>query len=200
MKNLIYITLLCCFFGCSSTKIVSSWKDPDSSFVEGQFGKVIVVALSPNELNRRIAEDKIASESENLYASYNYLDKNVINDEEKTKEIFKKEAFDGVMMLKLIEQKEEQTYVPGSSYTPRYYGYGYAGYHSAYWGGYYEPGYYKTDKKYFIETSVFSLKKDKLLWSGITSTVNPSKVERAIDEITFVTYRQMKKDGFITDK
>jgi hypothetical protein len=71
----------------------------------------------------------------------------------------------------------------------RYYGYGASMYSS--------PGYYTTDKNYFVETMVYSIEPDKLLWTGTTKTVNPTKINKTINEIASVVSDKMKKDGFL---
>jgi hypothetical protein len=199
MKNLVFSILALILLGsCSSTKLVSSWRDPDVTVKEGDFKKVMIAVLSPNESNRRQAEDRICKEREVFHPSYEFLKNEEVNkDEAQVQQILKEEGFDGIITVKLIESKETQSYVQGT-YRPAYYSRGYRGYHSAYWGGYYEPGYYQTDLEYNVETSFFSIKDDKLIWSGITNTVNPTKLEKTIDEITYLTYKQMVREGFVT--
>src|SRR5207342_542431 len=85
-----------------------------------------------------------------------------------------------VLMMRLANVEKETYYVPGT--TSAYYG-GYGRYYG-YGAGYYsDPGYYTTDKHYFVETTIFSINPDKLLWTGTTKTVNPDKVEKTVDEI-----------------
>lgn len=197
MKNIQFILLTVIVSSCSSTKIVSSWKDPEASSED--FEKVMIAVLSTNEANRRLAEDRLVSKSEGgLLPSYRYFnDSKIIKDEGQAKAILQENDFDGVMTLRLLEIQEEENYVPGSGYNPSYASYGYWGYHTAYWDGYYEPGYYVTDKKYIVETSIFSLDENKLVWSAVTATVNPTKIQKSIDEIAYLTYKQMVRDGFI---
>jgi hypothetical protein len=38
---------------------------------------------------------------------------------------------------------------------------------------------------------------DKLLWTGTTKTINPSKVEKMVNEIADVVTDKMKKEGFL---
>jgi len=59
------------------------------------------------------------------------------------------------------------------------------------------PGYYTTDKNYFIETTVYSVDPDKLLWTGTTKTVKPDKIKKAVNEIADVVSDKMRKDGFL---
>jgi hypothetical protein len=96
--------------------------------------------------------------------------------------------------MSLADIEKETNYVPGT--TTGYYG-GYGRYYGYGAGMYSSPGYYTTDKNYYIETTVYSIKQDKLLWTGTTKTVNPSKVEKAVNEIADVVSDKMRKDGFI---
>jgi hypothetical protein len=63
--------------------------------------------------------------------------------------------------------------------------------------GYYTPGYYSVDHKYVISTNVFSLKEDKLLWSGVTSTLNPTSIDQTIEEISAKVKQQMIADKYL---
>ena len=64
-----------------------------------------------------------------------------------------------------------------------------------YYGG--SPGYYQEDKTYYVETNIYSLKSNKLLWSGTTSSLNPSKLDQTIDDIINTLRAQMQKQGLI---
>jgi hypothetical protein len=59
------------------------------------------------------------------------------------------------------------------------------------------PGYYTEDKNYFVETAVYSINPNKLLWTGTTKTVNPSNMSKTIDDIAMIVTDKMKKDGFL---
>jgi predicted ferric reductase len=66
------------------------------------------------------------------------------------------------------------------------------------WCGMYStPGYYTTDKNYFVETTVYTVNPDKLVWTGTTKTVNPSKIEKMVSDIADLVSEKMKKDGFL---
>ena len=62
---------------------------------------------------------------------------------------------------------------------------------------YYTPGYYTTDKKYLVETNVYSVDQDKLVWSGTTSSMNPSKIDTTTAEIADAVIEKMKDEGFL---
>jgi len=52
-------------------------------------------------------------------------------------------------------------------------------------------------KKYFIEINVYSLVRNKLVWSGTTSTINPSGSDELFDNVINTVNERMKKEGFL---
>jgi hypothetical protein len=45
---------------------------------------------------------------------------------------------------------------------------------------------------------VYSIKEDKIIWSGLTETTNPDGVESMTNEIVKTVYKKMVKEGFIS--
>ena len=63
---------------CSSTKITSTWREPNKEISLNKLNKVLVVALFQNETSRRKAEDQMVSYFYGKgVVSYNYLDKTI---------------------------------------------------------------------------------------------------------------------------
>jgi len=189
-----FILITTAFFlvGCSSTTMQSSWKAPGATYTKEQFKKVMVVALFKDETSRRIAEDKIAAKNIAFRASYMVLGKDQQNmDEASFKAFVAKEGYDAVLTLHLVDVEQRTSYVPGT-----YQG-GYYGWYGMNYGGFYQPGYYIEDKNYIIETNVFSVSQDKLLWSGVTSTLNPTDINRTVDEVWDAVVTRMKREKFI---
>jgi hypothetical protein len=50
-----------------------------------------------------------------------------------------------------------------------------------------------------VETSIISLDMGKLLWSGTTTTMNPTQLEATLDEIIYAIRSELKKKGFIKE-
>lgn len=184
--------------GCgSSTYMVDSWKAPNATINKEDLDKVLVAVLVPNETGRRRAEDQIATYNTAFTPSYQILgEQRIALDTSVSKQILEKEDFDAVLTFHLKEKTNTQTWVPGTTT-----GYGYWGYHGMYYGSYYDPGYMREDVNYVVETTLFSLKDKQLLWSGITSSMNPTNIDQTIDQIVREVYFRMKKDGlFETEK
>lgn len=59
------------------------------------------------------------------------------------------------------------------------------------------PGHFATTKTFTVETNVFSIKEDKIIWSGITKTTDPDGVNKMTEEIADVIYKRMVLEGFV---
>ena len=176
-----------------STYMVDSWKAPEETLEKGELHKVMVSVLAKNETTRRITEDQVASYNPSFVASYKVLGtKQIALDTAASKQILQHENFDAILMFTLKDKNTTETWVPGTSYN-------YWGYHGRYYGSYYDPGYIQQDVNYTVETNLYSLKDKKLLWSGITKTVNPVSLEQTISEIVNQIYNRMQKDGLFPE-
>jgi hypothetical protein len=194
MKKM-FIVLSILASSCSSTKIVQSWKAPEASYTPEKFQKILIIALAKDEPMRRLAEDKFASRSSNFHASYLiYPNKQIIGDEDRFKSVLVENGFDGIVTLRLISKDKENNWVAGN-YTGNYWEY-----RRNYYTPYYQAGYFDENTTYYIETTLFSVKQDKLLWSGITSSTNPSSLKKTIDEMLKEVVERMKKENFIPEK
>jgi hypothetical protein len=208
MKKIIFAFMTLGFLvSCSSTEVVNSWKDPTSTISSSQVDKILFIALVKDESYRREVEDKLVALSKGKgFASYPFITGNNLTktDKDAITQKIKTDGTDLVVIMGLKDVKEETRYVQGSQ-TNAYGGmYGYGGMGGGYWGGYnyaapmyYTPGYYTTDKKYIVETNVYSVEPEKLLWSGTTSSVNPSKIGIITEEISNAVVESMKKEGFL---
>jgi hypothetical protein len=52
------------------------------------------------------------------------------------------------------------------------------------------------DKTFQVETNFYSLPEKKLLWSGITSSLNPSSLEKTLDQIIYTIKFELEKKGY----
>ncbi|MFM9910125.1 MAG: hypothetical protein ACKVOW_12285 [Chitinophagaceae bacterium] len=185
---------------CTSTKITSSWREPDKTVTVDKLNKVLVVALFKDETSRHKAEDQMAGYlNEKGFVSYNYLKESFDKkNEDALREKIKADGFDGAVTMRLVDVDKQENYTRGniSSY-PAYYR-NFSGYYHRSWSYYSTPGYYTTTKTYTIETNVYSIKEDKIIWSGISETTNPDGVKKLTEEVAAVVYKKMIKEGFIS--
>lgn len=180
------------------TTIEKSWRDPATLVKMGQFNKILVVAFVKNEQNRKRVEDDIIKQLKSkAVASYTLIEGNSeALTEEKLAEIVQKEGFDGAIVMQLLNPNSELTYSPGTGTYP-------ANYNSLYpyYGGahnkYHNEDYFEKHDLYVVETNIYSLKENKLIWNGITNTVDPTSVDKIIASLGKAITTEMKRQGFL---
>ncbi|CAA9202741.1 hypothetical protein [Flavobacterium collinsii] len=211
-KYLILFMTVAIFSSCgSNTSIVSSWRDPDITVAQEHFKKVLVVALVKDEASRRTVENRIATGNPIFKTSYQYLNETTtqLTKEQKLK-ILQDENFDGVITMRLVSKEKETNYVPGT-YTGIYYGgfdglysgmygYGFGNWYGMYSPYFYDPGYYQESTAYMVETNVFSLKDNKLIWTGTTKSEYVTDLGQTVDAIMQTVVKEMRKDGSLPPK
>ena len=52
----------------------------------------------------------------------------------------------------------------------------------------------------FVETLVYDLTSDEMIWAGQSSTVNPSQADKMIKELVDEAGKEMRKQGLIAPK
>lgn len=187
------------FMSCSGTRITSSWRDPYTHIHEGDLKKILVVAWMSDSTSCRIAEDEMVHYLGGVgVPSYRYLPVHKIkwNTAEGNQKL-KDDRFDAAITLRLIEVDKEKIYTPRQqAHYPEYY---------RDFGRYYyrnqmyrnvEPA-YVVSQKFRVETILYSIEDDQMIWSGITATYDPENVQKLTREIAGVIHKQMIQEKFI---
>jgi hypothetical protein len=68
-------------------------------------------------------------------------------------------------------------------------------YYSYGWSSYYIPGVDRVDTVVVVETLVFSVTSDMLLWAAVTETKNPRDLQRFVLDLVNATAKEMQKHG-----
>mgnify|MGYP003393899811 CR=1 FL=1 len=98
--------------------------------------------------------------------------------------------------MRMLSSQEQLNYTPGYYSATPYYGspWGYWGYG---WGSVYSPGYVTSDTKVTLETLIYSLEQDKLIWAGTSETLNPEQTGDFIREVANGVAGEMEKSGLV---
>ena len=185
-------------FACATTTFQSTWKNPDAQPVRLTGQKVAAVFVSRSASVRRRAEDAMAREITARGArgvpSYTVLSEDRVRDVDFAKDTFQREGFAGVVSMRVTGTETQYTYEPGYWAGPHYAHY-WGGYWGWGWGTVYEPAYLTADKIVSVETLVYSLNQDKLVWAGRSQTIDPQHIEEFVSELAHAVTEQMQKDG-----
>ena len=191
--------------GCGPTqKITSSWAAPEAT-AKGPYNKVFVVVLSPNSnanynIEAQMANTLIARGFKVLRSTDIFPPKFSITQDltrEQLTEAITKRGCDAVLMLALLDSKKVESYNPGTVYAPVNYGYygSYYGYYNYYYPVVYSPGYYSVDKTYYLETNLYDLAADKLLWSVQSEARNPKDIDSWFKGYSNMLISHLKSKG-----
>ena len=199
-RALLVLLALAVTTACATTSFNSTWKAPDAKPVVLSGQKVVAFVLTKNEASRRAAEDALAREitagGAQGVPSYTLIATAAAPDEAKAKAQIEGAGATGVVVMRPIDSSKEvvatSTYM-GPSYGPYwggYYGYGWGGA----WGGGVDV---RTNTIVTVETLVYSIPQNKLIWAGQSNTTNPSKVDAFVRELATAARREMKKAGLL---
>jgi tRNA-dihydrouridine synthase len=187
---------------CATTTFSSSWKAPDAQPMGSLAGqKVVAVAVTKNQAMRRSAEDALVgvlnARGAQGIASYSIIGDDAVQDEAKAKAAIEKAGAVAVVVMRPVAQEKEVSATSSMYMGPRYGGY-WGGYYGYGWGGAYGGGVdIRTDTIVTVETLVYSLKQNKLIWAGQSKTTNPSKVDAFVKEVAAGAGKEMKKAGLL---
>jgi len=186
---------------CASTGLVSSWKAPDAQPLKGEGSKVACVVMTKNESTRRAGEDALARQitarGGQGVPMYTILPGVAEPNEAQAKAALEKAGVNAVVVLRPVG-KDKEVVSTASMYAGPAYGPYWGGYYGYGWGGAWGGGQdIRTNTIVTVETLVYSMKQNKLVWGGQTKTTNPSKVDAFVKEIADAVAKEMKKQGLI---
>jgi hypothetical protein len=194
-------TALFILSGCShSNKITDSWTNPDATKESIKFEKVAVFGLVMKSETRRLIEDELSRRLVNTIAvpAYKVISEDDLGKTDLIKGKLIEKGFDGALILRLIDVEVRESYSPGM-YPGSYYSFD--GYYNYSWGYMYSTGgMYQSDQIVTAEVNIYSLREDKLIWSGETVSMNPSDINLIISELSESVKAQLIDDGLLDEQ
>lgn len=186
----------------TSTTFTSTWKAPNATVLDPSGRRVAAAFISGDESGRRVAEDtivrKLGERGATGVASYELIPADALRDMDRVKKVLAEAGVDGVVVMRVIGEKERVTYRSARpDFAPyywrfsRYWPYG--------WGVAYAPTEVHTDTILSMETLVYSLENDELLWAGTSRTVNPHEVHELVEEVADAAAKEMAKQGLLAN-
>jgi hypothetical protein len=184
---------------CGTTTFTSTWKAPGTTAINPVGKTVAAVFVSRDESKRRAGEDALAADltkrGANGIPAYTVLPDAQRGDGEAARAALKAAGCNGAVVMRVVGRDQRINYTPGMA-MPAYYG-GFGPYWGYGWGAVYSPGYVTTDTIVSVETLVYSLTQDKLLWASTSRTTNPGNLDALINEVADATAKEMAKQGLL---
>jgi hypothetical protein len=210
-KLLLSTAALCLLAACSktTTSISQSYRNP--GYEQTVFKKLFVIGVAQNQESREAFEDALAGaikgQGGSAEGSSGHLPKSEQLTEDEVRSAVQAGGFDGVLITRLLAVDKEQQYTPPSTYNnpqTRYYagggglyGYGFYGFYGTTYAQVHEPGYFETSTTIRVETNLYSLATDGLVWTAQSETLDPSSIADARESMTAAVAKKLKEEKLI---
>jgi len=195
-RLVLWVVLAACAWlvaGCASTTLQSTWKDP--GYQGGAFRRIFALGLSARDVTaRRVLEDllvaKLKVEGVEAVPAWQLLANDGPADERDLAAAIAASAADGMLMVRLVGVDTQTNVWPAMAPGP---GFGWYGFYS---GWYAYPQVTQTQIA-VIETTLFDVRSQRIVWSATSETINPSSVQRDGPGFADLIIASLRKDGFL---
>jgi hypothetical protein len=180
----------------AGTKYKTTWRA--SEIGAGSFAgkKVAAVVISDDESLRVSSEEalvrELAGRGVQGVAAYRIVPKEALRQADTARPFFERAGLEGVIILRPVSVERERTYTPETWAMPSYgtlwgyYGYG--------WGS--VTGVTVTDTTVLtVETLIFSVPRDRLIWAGVSETKHPETVQKVVADLVRSAAKELKNQG-----
>ncbi len=179
------------FLGCSSTKLVSTWKNPDIVLFDAY--KVLVVGMTQDENVRTVFEtrlaEKLSEKGVEAMRSMDLFDVEFTLSEKSEKQLSEVEGqlldkgFDAILFTKVVGTENRRTFRERMNKLNDMYT-SFSVDYLEHQDIYYNSEYYETFNIYTVETSLYCICVDKereLIWRSDIDVIEPVKMEKTIE-------------------
>lgn len=189
--------------GCAGTTLKDTYVN--ESLSGKPVSDILVIAVTENERIRRSFEEKFVKqfvaegiEAISSFDAITIKDTNKLEKEAIVKAVDKFNN-DAVIITHLKGIKEKEVYTPPTR-TPVYHNYGYYGYYNYVYDYVYTPGYSKIHTIVRLETNLYDVKTEKLIWSGVSETMDAKSNMQLIEEVIAVVVKELRKKNLLLKK
>ena len=185
----------------AGTSFTSTWKAPDAQAGRLAGQKVVSVIMTPDESLRQGVEHQLALQLTRLgvqgVAAYTIVPASQMKDEAAVKAKLEEEGARAAVVMRLVGTDQQINAAPAMYYAGPSYSTFYGGYWGYGWGGLYDPGHVKMDRILHVETLIYSLRQNKLVWAAQLKLTNPTDVGKAMGEIVEKVAKELKSQGLL---
>jgi hypothetical protein len=183
--------------GCASTKVTES--SVDKSFKGKTVSNVLVIGVVSDKNNRRLFE-KTFVQHLNAVGVKAVSSADVIPipadqklEKEMLVEVIDKFKNDAVLVTYIAGMDKKTSYKPGVySMSPSYYGH-----YRYYYGHQIMPSSVSSHRKLSLETNLYDVETEKLMWSGQSETWETESIKKLIEGVIKVTVKEMQKNKLL---
>jgi hypothetical protein len=181
----------------AAVTFTSTFKSLDAGAVSF-FGKKVAALVISNDDSLRVAGEEslvreLAARGMQAVASYRIAPKEELRRADTARPWFEKAGVEGVVAVRPVSADTQRSYNTGTWVSTNYatlwgyYGYG--------WSAVYVPGGVQRETLVVVETTVYSLPRNQLLWAAVSETRNPRDLRGFVQELIKESVEEMQKQG-----
>jgi hypothetical protein len=181
----------------AGTKYKTTWRASEVGVQSFAGKKVAALVISGDESLRISSEEalvrELAGRGVQGVAAYRIVPKEALRQVDTAKPFFERVGLEGVIALRPVSVERQRTYTPDMWAMPNYgtlwgyYGYG--------WGSVTTGGYVSDETVLTVETLIFSVPRDRLIWAGVSETKHPETVQKVVADLVRSAAKELKKQG-----
>ncbi len=175
----------------------SVWKSPDAAQVSFAGKKIAALVITQDDSLRMSGEESLVRELTarglQAVATYRMAPKEVLQSAESARGWFEKAGVEGVVALRPVSSEKRIAYNDSLWMSPSY---------NTFWGYY---GYsYSTvvviggadrDTVVTVESLIFSVPRNQLMWAAVSETRNPKTLQKFIEDLVKESVKELQKQG-----
>ncbi|RZS91877.1 hypothetical protein [Aquimarina brevivitae] len=204
---LLSLSLLMLSCGGLNTKMTGSWTNTEL-LNTNQYGSVFIEVMGPSPQIKNKLESNLAAEArqrglKSIEGNKVFKSSFFTSETPSKEQVLEKIRSTGMETIFTVYLKDKETvtrYVPGTTtYAPAGFGYyrNYYGYYTNFYQVAQQPGYYQNTNVYYVESNLYDVKNEELLWSAQSKTYNPQSAENFVEGYTQAVINQLLKDGVL---
>ncbi len=206
-RNVVFLLLtsaaLMLQLGCAgSVSLTSVWTNPEYTGPPAK--KILVVGLAQKLQIRRVFEHQLrfefASRGVDAEASIDGMPDDAKLDKQAFAEYFGDRNINAVLVTGLVSADTTKEYTPGASYVAPAVHTTWYGYYDGVYAVHHEPGYWTQNTQFVLESSLYDVASEKLVWRGMSKAVNPEDVMEIIEDLSKTLVNRLGQDGLVTLK
>jgi hypothetical protein len=181
----------------AAIKFTSTWKSMDAGTVSF-FGKKVAALVISNDDSLRVAGEEslvreLTARGIQAVATYRIAPKEELAKGETAKVWFERAAVEGVVALRPVSVDTGPRYTSATWVNPYYSSlWGYYGYG---WGAVYVPGSSRVETDVVVETTIYSVPQNALIWAAVTETTNARDLRSFIEDLVKRSVEVMHEQG-----
>jgi hypothetical protein len=179
----------------SEPKFLDVWRSPEISRLNFAGKKIAALVIADDQSLQMSGEEaltrELAARNTNGVASYRLVPREELKNADTARGWFERAGVQGVVALRPVSRETEKSYSPivwSSGYYQSFWGYyGYG------WSSVYVARSSSDTTTVVVETLIYDLTRDRLVWAATSETKNPKQLQDFIADLVNAAVGEMKK-------